>query len=306
MRKRDFLCACTDKKTAFATEIFGKVGARLDRDAKKPYNILMKTPRPSGRCQTKEKIRSMFKKILPLVLALSLLLTLLGALSSCGDKLEYDGEEEFVMGGFSTAETVTAVEILWVKGSVTLSGTLSSKVSVKENYPYKNDGALRYRLKDGVLQIYPCASGADATEVAKDLTVEIPYEMAYALESVKITAQGDVPVGLNMIEAKTLDVTTVSGDVHFKGRLQKANVTTESGSFTADSIKANDLRFTSETGNATLVLHLSGFTAVMQNGEGSFETGYEAHRNGSIYTFGTQTPSLIFDTAGKVTLSDVE
>ena len=74
----------------------------------------------------------MFKKILPLALALSLLLTLLGALSSCGDKLEYDGEEEFVMGGFSTAETVTAVEILWVKGSVTLAGTLSSKVSVKD------------------------------------------------------------------------------------------------------------------------------------------------------------------------------
>lgn len=248
----------------------------------------------------------MFKKILTCALALALLLALLGVFTSCGNRVKYDGADEFVMGGFSTEETVTSVEILWVKGSVTLTGTLLPKVSVKENYAHRNDNTLRYHLSDGVLRIYPCASGADAEEVAKDLTVEIPYEMAYALESVKIVAKGDVAVGINMIETKTLDVTAEAGNVHYKGRLHKASVTTQSGNFTADSMTAEELRFTSDTGNATLALHLFGFTAVMQDERGSFESTYETYKNGGIYTYGTQATTLIFATDGKVTVTDVD
>lgn len=248
----------------------------------------------------------MLKKILTCALTLALLLAMLGAFTSCGEKVRYDGEDEFTMGGFSTEETVTSIEILWVKGSVTIAGSLGNKVSVKENYKHRNDNTLRYRLADGVLQIYPCASGTDAEEVAKDLTVELPYAMAYALENVKIVAKGDVAVGMNMIETKTLNVTAEAGNVHYKGRLHKATVTTASGDFSADSMTAEEIRFTSDTGDATLALHLFGFTAVMQDERGTFASTYEAYKNGGIYTYGTQASTLIFATDGKVTLTDVD
>ena len=46
----------------------------------------------------------------------------------------------------------------------------------------------------------------------------------------------------------------------------------------------------------------AGFTAVMQEGLGSFTSEYEVYQNGNIYTYGTQENSLVFRTKGSVTV----
>ena len=248
------------------------------------------------------------KKIVTGLLILALLASSLALFAGCGSagSVKYADPDSYSVGSGSTTEEITAVEIYWPCGSVNVSGALTVDVDVREDYYYKNDHALRYRVREGVLQIYPAASGVnDAHKVKKNLTVSLPLDIASSLERVEIKTIGDTPVTLKNVKPANLSVQTAAGNVDFQGQLKRAEIVTESGSFKAYSIGTESLRFTSKTGSAELALHLYGYVAVMENAKGSFESGYECYQNGNIYTYGTQETTCIFSTAGKVTLNDV-
>lgn len=249
------------------------------------------------------------KKIITGLLILSLLVASLSLLAGCASegKVKYADPDSYSVGSASIDEEITAVEIYWACGSVTLSAELTVDVDVWEDYHYPNSHALRYRVKDGVLQIYPAASGVnDAHKVKKDLEVNLPLAVAASLERVEIKTIGETPVTLKNVKPAQLFISTTAGDVDFLGQLKKAEITTVSGNFKARSIGTESLRFASKTGSADLALHLYGFTAVMENKKGSFESSYAFYKNDDIYTYGTQETPCVFSTAGKVTLNDVD
>ena len=232
-------------------------------------------------------------------------------LTGCAERIKYSDEDSYAAGPLNTPDkNITAVEIYWTSGAVEINGVLVSQlgvsgVTVWEDYTALNDNTVRTRVVGGVLQIYPAASGTRVEDIPKKtLKVELPLDVAYALERVTVTAIGDAKVSLNRVNPKNLNISTKSGDVMIDGTPASASITTVSGNLTMTSVNTPEyLRFASETGNATLSVPLYGFSAVMEDGMGQLVTDYEVTENGNIYSSGAQqATSFAFRTAGVVNL----
>ena len=244
------------------------------------------------------------KKHLARLVALSLSLCLLLAFSGCGFQVTYENAESYTAGALQTEKTIKSLEIHWVSGEVSVLGAMTTKLIAYDNHAAGGEEGLYHQLDGDTLRIYPCASGIDAPDFAKKLTVKIPLAYAYELESVRIVAVGDTKATLGSLGTQDLTVTAEDGDVSFDGSFETASITTKRGNFTAKSMSFDKLNFVSDKGNANLSLHTNGFTAVMREGKGRFTTTYAAYRNGDVYTFGTMEDELLLLTAGTVTLKD--
>ena len=239
-------------------------------------------------------------------LTLALLVGTLSLLSACGGRITYENSESYQTGTLWTEGEIKGVEIYWEGREVRVTGAFSTMISVKEDYTEKDEKALRYSFENGILKIYPCASGTRLGDLSKTLFVELPYAQAYALDYVNIVAVGDTAVDVQLLRPKTLSLTAEDGDISFDGLFGDGKFATKSGNLHVSGVGCDSFDFVSDTGSANISLHLQGFTAVMRGGEGFFTTTYDAHQNGNIYTYGTQTPLLLFTTSGNVRLSDEE
>ena len=254
----------------------------------------------------------MLKKILAFLLIACLLLCSLSLLTGCAERLKYEEEDTYKAGVLNTpSKGITAVEVYWTSGEVEIRGVLISElgvsgVTVWEDYTADNEYTLRTRIKNGVLQVYPAESGAKLDSIPKkNLTIDLPLDLAYSLERITVTALGDTKVTLEKTSPAALTVNAEAGDVILQGNPGTVEVTTTSGDLKLTSGKATEtsltsLRFTSEDGNAELSLDSYGFTAKMEGTSGHFTSDYETSASGGIYSYGTQKSAMVFHTAGLV------
>lgn len=248
----------------------------------------------------------LMKKIFALLLVSCLLLGSLLCFSGCATRVEYDNAEAYTAGDFEIKETIHSVEIHWEGKYVMVSGHALSTIKAEDDYDGDKEVSLHYLVEDGVLKIHPCASGETVDGLEKSLLLYLPIDVANNLRKLEINVTGETNVELLMMKPAELIVNAEDGDINFDSHaLNKVRIKTEKGSFKAKSVSVSELEFVSETGDAQLFLHLYGFTAVMRNEDGTFSSpDYEATENGAIYTYGTQDPALVFDTAGKVILKE--
>ena len=241
------------------------------------------------------------KRILTGILTGALMLALLGAFVGCADNITYENADEYTAGDFQTEEKISSVVIYWEGGEVLLKNTISSTLRASE----ERDATavkMQYRIKDGVLSIYPCASG-ERVEAKKSLTLYLPYDYANTIETVSITTVGAAPVTVESAAAQKLTVVADAAPVIVKGRIGEVNVTTATGDLLIESQRAEKINFTSDKGNASISLQTNGFVAVMQGG-GELTTEFDAHRDGNAYRYGNQSLAMIFDTRGDVALKN--
>ncbi|MBE6655907.1 MAG: DUF4097 domain-containing protein [Ruminococcaceae bacterium] len=246
------------------------------------------------------------KKLLALILVPCLLLGSMLMLSGCSRRVSYENEEMYSVGAFASDEKIRAVEIYWDGRGVSVSAAFTDKITAVEDYEKSNGKAMRCAVEDGVLKIYPCASGKRVGKLAKTLFVDIPVEIMNSLSSVKICAVEDTKVNLQMVNAAEVSVVAQDGNVSIEGSMTKVTVETEKGNLNLKSATVGDLDFTSIIGNANLYLHLQGFTAVMRGETGSFTTSYNVSENNRLYTYATGEALLTFTTEGKVDLRDYD
>ena len=169
------------------------------------------------------------------------------------------------------------------------------------------DKALHYLVEEGVLKIYPCASGERLGDLSKSLILQLPLTLANSLQSLKVEVKGDTKVQLSTMKPASLEVVAEDGSVSFEdGTLDRVRVETVKGNLTVQAPKVTDLAFLSEVGNANISSRLYGFTAVMHNENGTFTSDYDMTQNGKIYTYGNQETVFIFDTEGKIHLQDYD
>lgn len=244
------------------------------------------------------------KRILALSIVFCFLLAMPWTFTACAKPtVEYEEAETYAAGALISEEKITAIKIFWACGEVTVKGDATTyRVTVWEDYPDRDENTVRHRIKDGVLEIMPCASGANVDELAKGITVGIPLDLAQQLEYVSVSVIGDTKVNVSALQAKNLDLTAEAGDVTLDRVFGEAVVTTTSGNLKMENHNIEKLSFTSETGNAEVTAFFAGFTAVMQEGLGSFTSEYEVYQNENIYTYGTQENSLVFRTKGSVSV----
>ena len=226
------------------------------------------------------------KKILALILVPSLLLGSLLLLSGCSKRVRYDNGDAYLTatnGVIETDEEIHSVEIYWDGKLVSVIGSLlTEKVKFAEDQTNDADKSLHYLVEEGVLKIYPCASGERLGDLSKTLILQLPTTMANNLRSLEIQAVGDTKVQLSTMKPSKLSVRAEDGSVNFEGEFKEAYVETVKGNFTAEIPTFTEIEFVSEIGNANISSHLYGFMAVMLNENGSFTGDYEATQNGNI------------------------
>ena len=251
------------------------------------------------------------KKILALILVPCLLLGSLFLFSGCAKRVKYDNGDAYSTtssGLIETEEEIHSVEIYWEGKIVSVIGSLlTDTVKVTEDETEDEDKALHYLVEEGVLKIYPCASGERLGDLSKSLILQLPLTLANSLRSLKIEVKGDTKVQLSTMKPASLEVVAEDGSVSFEdGTLDRVRVETVKGNLTVQAPKVTDLAFLSEVGNANISSRLYGFTAVMHNENGTFTSDYDMTQNGKIYTYGTQETVFIFDTEGKIHLQDYD
>ena len=124
--------------------------------------------------------------------------------------MEYVGAETYTAGNFTyAAADVRAVAVSWVGGSVTLAAGTGDVLHAAENGTLTDAQQMRWRIKDGVLEIMYCASGYAGLfpPQSKQLTLEIPAGAAVTVDSVSASVRGTA------LTAGDIGLSTVSGSV---------------------------------------------------------------------------------------------
>ncbi len=168
--------------------------------------------------------------ILILCLILLLLPTGCGKEEGWKGSYRYDDAEEYVCGEAALTESVSALEIHWVAGSVRLAYHDEDTVAFSESsmMATEKETSLYYRVKEGVLTIQFAKSGhVDLVNLKKDLTVYLPRGTRpdrLGLHLISAEAQ------IEPMQVTALAIETVSGDVTFEGgEVASAVIDTVSG-----------------------------------------------------------------------------
>ncbi len=172
----------------------------------------------------------MTRRLLSAALALSAaaLFALCGCSSGKNRFSRYD-DAQYAVGGGSVL-SVSKIEIEWFGGEVIVQASSSATAVSFEEVTNAADPAsfLRYRERDGELDIKYCASGASLEEVPqKRLVVTVPALMQFA--ELDVETEG-AAVAVRNIRATTLDVHTRTGGVIVYGySFGGAEIETSSG-----------------------------------------------------------------------------
>jgi hypothetical protein len=148
-------------------------------------------------------------------------------------------------GGSISADGIDGVSIKWIAGNVDIRCVEGNTVNISEksDHTISSDMQLRYRVKDGRLEIVYGRSrniffGFWGRDYSKDLTIELPYGMSGVLKNVEIET-----VGANVkIDGKTGGSSETAGTAVTDALLEISlvKVDTVSGNILIDMISASD------------------------------------------------------------------
>lgn len=212
------------------------------------------------------------KRIIAALLA-CLLLAFMGCISLAS--IRYSDADRYTAGNFTyDGSKVTAVEIDWVSGSITLKngkGTLS--VSETSEKQLSEEDQMHWWIDGTTLRIRYCKSGKKINLVGdllekKDLTVELPAfaDLSIDVAAGKIVAEDMLDVGtfkvntasggasIGFLSAKEVDIDTASGAWEF-GMVSVSgefDVDTASGGLSVDEITANSVEVDSASGGVSI------------------------------------------------------
>lgn len=238
-----------------------------------------------------------------------------------GFDYHYANEDSFTIGSAEVkAGNTNRLVIDWVAGSVTVETYDGDTISISEPEQEKEKNQLRWRQEGDTLTIRYCASTGSGQVGAKDLTVQIPAELADKLQYVQInTTSAETNVsGLKAGELqfdstsgeldvsgayRILDVDTTSGGMKFAGEVKNVEIDTVSGDVTMNCSETPDeLSFDSTSGDLELLLpERRSFEASYDTVSGDFhnEFGGIQFRGDEMYFEGTEggnPAELEFDT----------
>lgn len=230
----------------------------------------------------------------------------------------YEQGEEYQAGDASYAATaVQALHIDWINGSITLERYDGDTVTLSETgAPEDTAQQVHSALRDGVLDVRYCQSGALSTGARKQLILRLPKTLIPDLTLTAKTANlvvsggsyGEVNVenatGLTRFYRAKVDRIigkTDSGDVNFSGEMHAGKFETVSGNHNLNyTLQPAELAFYSLDGELQLTLPKgAAFTAEFYTKSGSLTSGFKGNVTDNLLTVGkTPTAKYTIVTAG--------
>ena len=163
----------------------------------------------------------------------------------------YEDADSYNVGNGESADAITALDIDWVDGSVSIVPTDGDKITITEDYSGdKDELRLRWKVENGRLTVKYRKSGRfglDKDNRGKALTIGVPRTVLEAVSKMDIDiVSADLLVtGITVHDA---DVDMVSGDVMISGIFDKLDIDTVSGDIKLEgSAKNVDVDGTSAT-----------------------------------------------------------
>ena len=250
----------------------------------------------------------MKKKSMVFVLAALLLVCVcsLGACTKNNEKInvyKYADAEKYTAGEVDLLDYVSALDINWVAGSVTVTTGNVAGVTVRETYSKEkvsDDYKVHTYLEDNKLHIAYARSGKvlGLVNLKKDLTVTLPQAMELKTVTVRSvsapikldnsltvtdfraeTVSGEVDATFSAVKPVNFKVETVSGKVKanfVKTAAPFVDIETLSGDAHLVAMDLSDVDFSSVSGSLLLnVPGDMGYTAELRSVSGKFSSEYE-------------------------------
>ena len=154
----------------------------------------------------------------------------------------YYNDDGFSVGNGTTDRTITAIDIDWVAGDVTVALSDGDRVEIFEDYDGTDANRLRWKVRGSELVVKfrkPSWLNEEYDDDGKKLTILIPASMADGLDEIQIeTVFSSQNIG---VSARELDISSVSGRVSVIGTYRTVDVETVSGNvkFAGDFLNAN-------------------------------------------------------------------
>ena len=253
-------------------------------------------------------------------------LTLLGlmtlSLTSCGTHVgHYANADKYLAGNQTYTEEITAIDIDWISGSVTLveDETITGVKVEEETDLEKEKEWVHSYIDNGKLMIKFFAANTWCSRLF-DYTKELTVTYHPGLESVNvdltsgslkaesITAKDvniDMTSGkanINNIVADNVDVDLTSGEIEIKDVTAKefdADLT--SGTITVGFTAIDDASFDLTSGKINMTIPEDGASVKVSKTSGSVKTERECSIDNNLYKFGTGSANIkVSMTSGKV------
>ena len=162
---------------------------------------------------------------------------LIGCLSGCnfGWKTSYiyQNGDKYVAGDREITEKIETIDLDYLSGDVTLTGTDASTVTIRETSETQLDDQRKvHTWVDGTtLYVRYCASakGLDVNFLKKNLEIQLPADVKLSDVKVKVSS-GDLTY--KDLEAENVNVHASSGDVEVSGAAKKMDLQVSSGDLT--------------------------------------------------------------------------
>lgn len=258
-----------------------------------------------------------------ITLALLGLMTL--SLTSCGTYVGvYANANQYLAGNQTYEQDITALDIDWISGSVTLvEDETITGVKIEEVTDLTNEKELVHSYIDnGKLMIKFFASGHRCSKIfgfTKDLTVtykpgleKINIDLTSgSLKASSVTANEfelDMTSGnakIDNVTANKIDTDLTSGEIEMKKvTAQELDADLTSGTFTVGFNSINTASFGLTSGIINMTLPEDGGTVKVNKTSGTVNTNRECSVNNNTYKFGTGSADIkVSMTSGKLTIN---
>ena len=192
----------------------------------------------------------------------------------------YD-DSGYSVGNGMSSESITAISVEWIAGSVTVVPSEENEIYITEDYAGGDrDLTLRWKIEDGELSVkYRAPAWIVHQTVDKNLTLAIPAAMLEAMHEVELegvdcdvryegnadelsldVVDGDMTVQGDIGE---LDLDAVDGRLTFRGAVRRVDTDCVDAAVILDLDMAAELNFDHVDGDVTLYLsdEITGFSA---------------------------------------------
>lgn len=164
---------------------------------------------------------------------------------------EYPDAAQYQAGAFTyRAEEITAVEVYWRSGAVTITESDEPELSVKESGgELSEEIAMHHYLDGSVLRIRFCKSGARVHVNAEDkrLSLAVPKQIELSVHTTSADIKADT------LEQKSVLLSAHSGETELGAvTADEVDLSSSSGAIRADSVAAQTFRCSASSGELEL------------------------------------------------------
>lgn len=156
------------------------------------------------------------------------------------------------------ADSIHSLKVDWVSGSIHIAAYDGDTILVTETTPSKRDHALRWRVRDGVLQIRYCKpyrffGGSRITP--KELTVYLPFSSQLGKANLQELSIDNVSADIHLgeISVNELDIDSVSAEMYIQNmEINSMELENVSGAVRLNNCTVNSLEIDTVSGNITV------------------------------------------------------